>query len=80
MDNEVILDILNDVVCYVDTALKPALIDDDKIKQTPVNIAKRIEQAPVEKNSKEQQVLQQTRLLIELLPEIVNTIKQINQL
>ncbi|MEK9497644.1 YccS family putative transporter [Photorhabdus sp. P32] len=80
LDNEVILDILNDAICYVDTALRPALIDDDGIKQIPANIAKRIEQAPVERNSKEQLVLQQTGLLIELLPEIVNTIKQINQL
>ncbi len=62
LDNKVILNILNDAVCYVDTALKPALIDDDRIKQIPVNIVKKIEQAPAERNSKEQLVLQQTGL------------------
>ncbi|NHB97007.1 YccS family putative transporter [Photorhabdus stackebrandtii] len=80
LDNNVILDILHDAICYVDTALKPALIDDDRIEQIFVNIAKRIEQTPAERDSKEQLVLQQTGLLIGLLPEIVILIKQINQL
>lgn len=80
LDNKAILDILNDAVCYVDTALKSILIDDDRIKQIPVNIVKRIEQAPAERNSKEQLVLRQISLLIELLPKITNIIKQINQL
>ncbi|OCQ52085.1 Inner membrane protein YccS [Photorhabdus australis subsp. thailandensis] len=80
LDNKVILDILNDVICYVDSALKLVSIDDDRIKQIPINIAKRIEQALAEGNNKEQLVLQQTSLLIELLPELINIIKQINQL
>ncbi|OCA54178.1 Inner membrane protein YccS [Photorhabdus namnaonensis] len=80
LDNKVILDIFDDAVCYIDIALKSALIDDDGINQLPINIVKRIEQAPAERNSKEQLVLQQTGLLIELSPEIVNIIKQINQL
>ncbi|MCT8346985.1 TIGR01666 family membrane protein [Photorhabdus temperata] len=80
LDNKVILDILNDAICYVDAILKPALIDDDRIEQISVNIAKRIEQTPAKRDSKEQLVLQQTGLLIGLLPEIVILIKQINQL
>ncbi|WP_445374474.1 YccS family putative transporter [Photorhabdus tasmaniensis] len=80
LDDKVILDILNDAICYVSAALKPALIDDGRIEQISLNIAKRIEQTPAERDSKEQLVLQQTGLLIGLLPEIVILIKQINQL
>ncbi|WP_445493932.1 YccS family putative transporter [Photorhabdus sp. SF281] len=79
LDNRVILDILNDAICYVDAALKPVLINSDRIEQISVNITTRIEQIPAERDSKEQLVLQQTGLLIGLLPEIVDLIKQINQ-
>ncbi|WP_340618698.1 YccS family putative transporter [Xenorhabdus entomophaga] len=74
-----ILDILNDAICSVESALKQGWIDDETLQTIANNLADKINLVPSESNNKVQLVLQQIGLLIELLPEIVCLTKQIGE-
>ncbi|MEQ1961702.1 YccS family putative transporter [Xenorhabdus khoisanae] len=74
-----ILDILNDAICSVESALKQGWIDDETLQIIANNLADKINLVPSESNNKVQLVLQQIGLLIELLPEIVCLTKQIGE-
>lgn len=74
-----ILDILNDSICSVESALKQGRVDDETLQAIANNLADKINLVPSENNNKVQLVLQQIGLLIELLPEIVCLTKQIGE-
>ena len=73
------LDLLNDAVCYVDGALHQEEQNSQRIAQALEQLAERIRQAVPEPESKEQLVLQQVGLVLELLPELTALHTQINK-
>nr|WP_222942877.1 YccS family putative transporter [Xenorhabdus sp. PB62.4] len=74
-----ILDILNDAICSVESALKQGWVNDKTLQTIANNLADKINLVPSESNNKVQLVLQQIGLLIELLPEIVCLTKKIGE-
>ncbi|MFI8418200.1 YccS family putative transporter [Serratia sp. NPDC078593] len=70
LTNTEVLDLLNDAVCYVDGALHHELHDSERITAALETLSTRINQLTPEPESKEQLVLQQIGLVIELLPEL----------
>ena len=73
------LDLLNDAVCYVDGALHQEERNSQRIAQALEQLAERIRTAVPEPESKEQLVLQQVGLMLELLPELTALHTQINK-
>lgn len=73
------LDLLNDAVCYVDGALHQEERNSQRIAQALEQLAERIRAAVPEPESKEQLVLQQVGLMLELLPELTALHTQINK-
>ena len=73
------LDLLNDAVCYVDGALHQEERNSQRIAQALEQLAERISKAVPEPESKEQLVLQQVGLVLELLPELTALHAQINK-
>ena len=73
------LDLLNDAVCYVDGALHHDAHDRQRITQALEGLSKRITALVPEPESKEQLVLQQIGLVLELLPELTALNAQIAQ-
>jgi uncharacterized membrane protein YccC len=80
LGNSAVLDLLNDAVCYVDGALHQEEQDNQRIHQALEALAERIRQLVPEPESKEQLVLQQIGLVIELLPELTALNKQISRI
>jgi len=77
MNNPATLELLNDAVCYVDGALHQEEQDGRRIAQALESLAERIQLAAPEPESKEQLVLQQIGLVIDLLPELMTLKEQI---
>ena len=65
--------------CYVDGALHQEEQNSQRIAQALEQLAERIRQAVPEPESKEQLVLQQVGLVLELLPELTALHTQINK-
>lgn len=79
LNNPATLDLLNDAVCYVDGALHQEEQDNRRITQALESLAERIQHATPEPESKDQLVLQQIGLVIELLPELTMLKAQIGE-
>jgi uncharacterized membrane protein (TIGR01666 family) len=79
LNNPATLDLLNDAVCYVDGALHMEERDDRRITQALESLAERIVHSAPEPESKDQLVLQQIGLVIELLPELTMLNAQIGK-
>ncbi|WON78243.1 YccS family putative transporter [Serratia sp. UGAL515B_01] len=70
LKNSAVLNLLNDAVCFVDDALHYEKQDQLRITQTLENLSERIKLLVADPESKEQLVLQQIGLVLELLPEL----------
>lgn len=79
LTNTVILNFLNEVIHYVEGTLQQEQINDILIKQTLEKISADTQQITAKTGSKEQLVLQQIRLILELLPEFVKLNKKTGQ-
>lgn len=79
LENTTVLDLLNDAVCYVDGALHHDVHDHQRITQALEALSQRIAALVPEPESKEQLVLQQIGLVLELLPELTALNTQIAQ-
>lgn len=79
LESTAVLDLLNDAVCYVDGALHHDAHDRQRITQALEALSERITALVPEPESKEQLVLQQIGLVLELLPELTALNTQITQ-
>ncbi len=79
IDDENVLTLLNDTVCYIDSALRRKTPQDEGFKQSHVELIERINLLPNADNPRIQLVLTQIRLLLDLLPQIICCIKTIEQ-
>ncbi|CAI1696723.1 YccS family putative transporter [Serratia fonticola] len=79
LESAAVLDLLNDAVCYVDGALHHDAHDRQRITQALETLSERITARVPEPESKEQLVLQQIGLVLELLPELTALNTQITQ-
>ncbi|ETT00796.1 YccS family putative transporter [Providencia alcalifaciens] len=82
MQNEANLALLNDAICYIEssiqvTSLDPAIID-EKSERLRVSLLNRIDRASSDDDEKTVLIMEQTKLLVELIPEIKSMIKQIS--
>lgn len=82
MQNEANLTLLNDAICYIEssiqvTSLDPAIID-EKSERLRVSLLNRIDHASSDDDEKTVLIMEQTKLLVELIPEIKSMIKQIS--
>ncbi|MDE9534756.1 YccS family putative transporter [Xenorhabdus bovienii] len=79
LNNQVILDILNDAIFQVESALQQGRVDDERLQRISERLAESINLVSSDSSGKVQLVLQQIGLLVELLPEFVSLIKQLTQ-
>ncbi|CDH05802.1 putative efflux transport protein (PET family) [Xenorhabdus bovienii str. oregonense] len=79
LNNQVILDILNDAIFQVESALQQGRVDDERLQRISERLAESINLISSDSSGKIQLVLQQIGLLVELLPEFVSLIKQLTQ-
>lgn len=79
LESAAVLDLLNDAVCYVDGALHHDAHDRQRVTQALEALSERITALVPEPESKEQLVLQQIGLVLELLPELTALNTQITQ-
>ncbi|MDE9566286.1 TIGR01666 family membrane protein [Xenorhabdus bovienii] len=79
LNNQVILDILNDAIFQVESALQQGRVDDERLQRISERLAENINLVSSDSSGKIQLVLQQIGLLVELLPEFVSLIKQLTQ-
>ncbi|CDH22161.1 putative efflux transport protein (PET family) [Xenorhabdus bovienii str. kraussei Quebec] len=79
LNNQVILDILNDAIFQVESALQQGRVDDERLQRISERLAESINLVSSDSSGKIQLVLQQIGLLVELLPEFVSLIKQLTQ-
>ncbi|OAT47477.1 putative inner membrane efflux protein [Proteus hauseri ATCC 700826] len=77
--DEAVLTLLNDTVCYIDSALHRKEYQDDAFKQTHHQLLERVNALSNTEDSRAQLVLTQIRLLLDLLPQIVSCIQLIEQ-
>lgn len=77
--DENVLTLLNDTVCYIDSALRRKTPQDEEFKQSHVELIERINLLPNADNPRIQLVLTQIRLLLDLLPQIISCIQIIEQ-
>ena len=81
MPNNENLTLLNDAVCYVESAIQITQQDetiDEKSDQLRQSLLQRIDNTSTSDDEKTQLILEQTKLLLELIPEVKLMIKQIN--
>lgn len=78
LNDPAILEILNNAICYVESTLEQGQMNDAILQATVNSLLEKINLIPSESNNKVQLILQQIRLLIELLPEFVYLKKQIS--
>ncbi|MBG5896227.1 TIGR01666 family membrane protein [Providencia stuartii] len=81
MQNEENLIILSDAICYVETSLQVMSLDtlmDEKSERLRESITHRIDSISTSDDEKTVLIMEQTRLLLELIPEIKSMVKQIN--
>lgn len=79
LNNEAILHLLDDAVCYVDDALHHLQANDARLQVTFEKIAHRVAHLEAASGTKEPLVLQQIGLLVALLPEIARLQQQVSQ-
>lgn len=79
IEDENVLTLLNDTVCYIDSALRRKTPQDEGFKQSHVELIERINLLPNADNPRIQLVLTQIRLLLDLLPQIICCIQIIEQ-
>lgn len=79
IEDENVLTLLNDTVCYIDSALRRKTPQDEGFKQSHVELIERINLLPNSDNPRIQLVLTQIRLLLDLLPQIISCIQIIEQ-
>lgn len=79
IEDENVLTLLNDTVCYIDSALRRKTPQDEGVKQSHVELIERINLLPNADNPRIQLVLTQIRLLLDLLPQIISCIQIIEQ-
>ncbi|MGJ0626215.1 YccS family putative transporter [Xenorhabdus bovienii] len=79
LNDQVILDILNDAIFQVESALQQGRVDDERLQRISERLAESINLVSSDNSGKVQLVLQQIGLLVELLPEFVSLIKQLTQ-
>ncbi|KEY59057.1 YccS family putative transporter [Serratia sp. DD3] len=79
LDNSTVLELLNDAVCYVDSALHHAEQEHSRLTHALKNLSGRIEMLVTAPESKEHLVLQQIGLVLELLPELTRLSAQIGK-
>lgn len=79
IEDENVLTLLNDTVCYIDSALRRKTPQDKEFKQSHVELIERINLLPNADNPRIQLVLTQIRLLLDLLPQIISCIQIIEQ-
>lgn len=78
LDNDAMLQLLDDAVCYVDDVLHIEIVDEAKAQRMMDSLAVRIQNYDADADTKEPLVLQQVGLLVALLPEITRLKKQIS--
>lgn len=79
IEDENVLTLLNDTVCYIDSALRRKKLQNEEVKQSHVELMERINLLPNSDNPRIQLVLTQIRLLLDLLPQIISCIQIIEQ-
>ncbi|WP_100159602.1 YccS family putative transporter [Proteus columbae] len=79
IEDENVLTLLNDTVCYIDSALRRKTPQGEVFKQSHVELIERINLLPNADNPRIQLVLTQIRLLLDLLPQIISCIQIIEQ-
>ncbi|MBG6026983.1 YccS family putative transporter [Proteus columbae] len=79
IEDENVLTLLNDTVCYIDSALRRKTPQDEGFKQSHIELIERINLLPNADNPRIQLVLTQIRLLLDLLPQIISCIQIIEQ-
>jgi uncharacterized membrane protein (TIGR01666 family) len=79
LNNEEILLLLDDAVCYVDDALHHLPADEQRVRQALEGLSQRIACIDPGPETKEPLVLQQIGLMVSLLPEISRLQQQISQ-
>ncbi|MEQ4923934.1 YccS family putative transporter [Proteus hauseri] len=79
MEDEDVLTLLNDTVCYIDGALRRKEYQDDAFKLSHDQLLERVNTLSNAEDSRTQLVLTQIRLLLDLLPQIVSCIQLIEQ-
>lgn len=79
IEDENVLTLLNDTVCYIDSALRRKTPQIKEFKQSHVELIERINLLPNADNPRIQLVLTQIRLLLDLLPQIISCIQIIEQ-
>ncbi|EXU73680.1 YccS family putative transporter [Erwinia mallotivora] len=77
LTDSLMLQLLDDAVCYVDDVLQMETQDEAKAQRLLSNLSLRIKAMEARPETKESLVLQQTGLLVALLPEISQLKKQI---
>lgn len=78
LNNQTVLTLLDDAVCYVDDALHHAPEDNHRVNAALANLNSRIAHVEPGPDNKEPLVLQQAGLLIALLPEICRLQRQLS--
>lgn len=79
IEDENVLTLLNDTVCYIDSALRRKKLQNEEVKQSHVELIERINLLSNSDNPRIQLVLTQIRLLLDLLPQIISCIQIIEQ-
>ncbi|MBG6032101.1 TIGR01666 family membrane protein [Proteus hauseri] len=79
IEDENVLTLLNDTVCYIDSALRRRMPQNEGFKLSHVELIERINALPNADNPRIQLVLTQIRLLLDLLPQIISCIQIIEQ-
>ncbi|NBN61531.1 TIGR01666 family membrane protein [Proteus sp. G2639] len=79
IEDETVLTLLNDTVCYIDSALRRKTPHDEAFKQSHLKLIEQINSLPNADDGQIQLVLTQIRLLLDLLPQIINCIQMIEQ-
>ena len=77
IDNEEILSILNDAINFVEASLREKSSAETDINIDGKSLIERIDHSSTAENDKAQLIMEQTRLLLELIPEMVPLIQHI---
>lgn len=79
LTNSITLNLLNDAICYVEGTLEKEQPDNTKMANVLAGLSNRLQHCNPDPESKDQLVLQQIGLLLELLPELSELNKRISQ-
>lgn len=79
LNNQTMLSILDNTITYIESALNFALLNNQVVKELNNLLIQRFQTIQLGENNKEQLIVEQLSLLINLLPEITSLIVFINQ-